>query len=601
MEVKIPQEIAEAIGEKALRPFEVEVKGFAWKRYSEVDLREWSIAKVRKFLALCELHQDFRGGKVLVKDLKTYIAAYESGTTKVKARKVTHFYDLLLSAIYHTPGHRVYMRNDENQQAMLAFYVKDIVYHPEQRDREYPKPETVVMHCLYESLGGRLETSFAWTEEDCVGCSINEVFLKAGIFPETPELRAQYVRECERFAAIAKLVGKEYTAKGIASDDLDDVTKDRDEHFFWGKSEKRIRLEKAGQPVRVIVDVFRETDTIERERTSDANLWFWSRLDKKVLKSKAQEEADLKLREQAQKEREKDHHNWSTQLEDLPHEDEVEERPTIEVPIHPFLAVYDKSRDKRIRVHVNYLTEYVYDRKLIDKLVLPVTEKDLVKLLAEHKLEYKDIVAGKSNGIVVLCKGPPGTGKTLTAEVLSESEARPLVAIQAANLGLDAEQVANRLAIYLRRVQRWNGILLINEADIYCAPRGNDLVQNAICGAFLETIEYSPCTVFLTTNREVDDAVASRCIARIDYDVPGKALLPNVWRILSETAGLKLSDKTIAQAVDEWPHLSGRDVKNLLALAQVISNVKKTEIDFETLRFVKHFKPTADVGAKKET
>lgn len=599
MKVKIPADIAQAIGERTMREFDVELKKFAWQRYTEVNIGRWSIAQVKRLRALVEPHAEVRGGKVLLKDLDMFVSAYEGGATRAKARKAEHFAELLKAALTRTPGHRVYVKNDVDGDAMLAFYVKEIKYYPERDERDHYSPPTVAMRVVYERFGGRFETQYSWTEEECVGLTVNEALTQRGVYLETVELRKQYIKEVARFHEVAKHVGGEYLASGVGVDDLDDTRRDDDNKGFWGTRQTRIDLAHDGKAARVIVDVFRETDKEGRESHVDLNMWFWKDVEATVYKSPVDAKREAELRAQAEDERKRDPNAWAKDLKDLETEDVEPERPSIEVPIHPFLACYDKGRDKRIRIHVNYLTPYVYDRGLAKKLVLPADEKRLVTMLAEHKLQYTDIVAGKSLGVVVLCKGPPGTGKTLTAEVLSEAEARPLVSIQAANLGLNAEQVAKRLGVYLKRVRRWNGILLINEADIYVAPRGSDLVQNAICGAFLETIEYAQATVFLTTNREVDDAVASRCIARIDYGVPGAALLPDVWRILSETAGLPLSKETVDAAVDEWPHLSGRDVKNLLALASVLSAVQRKPVDFEMLKFVKHFKPTADVGAPK--
>jgi len=103
----------------------------------------------------------------------------------------------------------------------------------------------------------------------------------------------------------------------------------------------------------------------------------------------------------------------------------------VEVPLHPYVAVFDLSKHLRLRIHVNNLTEYVYDEKMDEKLVLPTELKELVKLLIEHKgTAFEDIVKGKGDGAVVLLTGKPGFGKTLTAEVYAESEKKPLYSVQ---------------------------------------------------------------------------------------------------------------------------------------------------------------------------
>ena len=72
-------------------------------------------------------------------------------------------------------------------------------------------------------------------------------------------------------------------------------------------------------------------------------------------------------------------------------------------------------------IHVDNLTEYQYDASLREKLILPEEHRDLIDILTQDMdVLMDDIVAGKSGGTTILCKGAPGLGKTLTAEVHSE-------------------------------------------------------------------------------------------------------------------------------------------------------------------------------------
>ena len=93
------------------------------------------------------------------------------------------------------------------------------------------------------------------------------------------------------------------------------------------------------------------------------------------------------------------------------------------------------------------------------------------------------------------------------------------MSVQAAQLGIAADKIEESLAHILNLGNRWNAVVLLDEADVYISERGHDLAQNAIVAAFLRVLENHTSTVFLTTNRigMVDDAIASRCLARIDY------------------------------------------------------------------------------------
>jgi len=138
-------------------------------------------------------------------------------------------------------------------------------------------------------------------------------------------------------------------------------------------------------------------------------------------------------------------------------------------------------------------------------------------------------------------------------------------------------------------------VLLLDEADVYVRQRSNDLMQNAIVGVFLRVLEYQATVMFLTTNRpdDVDDAIASRCIAKLTYEAPTIQEQARIWKVLTTAQGLTVPDAVIDAIVDDNRFLSGRDVKNLLKLAAMHGVV-----DQDTIRFVRQFKPTGDVARK---
>jgi SpoVK/Ycf46/Vps4 family AAA+-type ATPase len=262
---------------------------------------------------------------------------------------------------------------------------------------------------------------------------------------------------------------------------------------------------------------------------------------------------------------------------------------------------FDLNRHARVKLYVDQLTRYEYRTDLGDKLILPADVRGLVDLLVGHKGGFEDIIAGKSGGAIILCAGSPGTGKTLTAQVYSEAMSRPLYSVQCSQLGVDPESLEKELLIVFARAARWNAILLLDEADVYVAARGRDLTQNAIVGVFLRILEYYSGVLFLTTNRAdlVDDAVASRCLARIDYAVPSPADQAKIWRTLADTSGVRMADAEIAKIVERFPYLSGRDVKNLLKLGSMVAGVRGGPVTADVIAGVKPFKPTADPAPKK--
>lgn len=384
-----------------------------------------------------------------------------------------------------------------------------------------------------------------------------------------------YSASRDKYIACHDKVGKQFLAQGIGTTNLDG--NDDEDDSPWSRWRfDTIQMVRNGDPSRVVIDVPYESDKKQDKDERDPDDSFWTR------KSFLDEKND-------------------TDDDDI-NEDEAEsDQPVSDtnIPLFPVLPVFDLTRHVRLRVHVDNLTEYVYDPKLGEKLVLPKDSRDLVELLLSHKGEFKDIVSKKGGGAVIACAGPPGVGKTLTAEVYAEVAQRPLYSVQASQLGTNEEKLETELLKVFQRSQRWNAILLIDEADVYVAARGHDLQQNAIVGVFLRVLEYYQGVLFMTTNRAdlVDDAILSRCVARIDYGPPTPADQARIWRILSETSGVNLAPTAVTEIVTRYPRLSGRDVKQLLKLSHMIAKSRgESEITAATIEFAKKFKPTIGDG-----
>ena len=118
--------------------------------------------------------------------------------------------------------------------------------------------------------------------------------------------------------------------------------------------------------------------------------------------------------------------------------------------------------------------------------------------------------------------------------------------------------------------------------------------------AFLRTLQTHNATLFLTTNRtnNVDDAIASRCLARIDYDMPNNDEQKQIWKILNDINQSGLSDHDIDTIVERHHQFSGRDIKQILKLASLWSSSKQTPVTTESIDFVAAFIPTRPFQSK---
>jgi hypothetical protein len=491
-----------------------------------------------------------------------------------RARNAEQMSTLMKMFLQKVEGHRIYKSDGES---WLAYYVNKVRFHPKEHMRgERVSPAWVGVELAYEFLGGRTETKIRLEEENCRNVTPQMALQAFGYVAETPELRAAYLREKEKFDELQPQIGRQLESWGVGTDDLDGNNDEDgdDDHWSWWRQVGKVNTGTEPEPGRLVVDVFKENPKKDDDDDDDVSLdaMFWAHNKVKRLTDDFEElsEADQERVQKA-----------------------LDAGVQIEVPLHPYLATFDLKRHKRLRVHVNNVRVHEYDKGLSDKLVLPREMKELVKLLIEHRAGgFRDIVAGKSGGAVVLLAGPPGTGKTLTAEVYAESEERPLYSVQCSQLGVSPKDLEKNLARCFRRAARWNAVMLLDEADVYVRKRGDDLNQNAIVGVFLRVLEYQGAVLFLTTNRpeDVDDAIASRCVAKLTYGAPNDVEQGLIWSILAGGAGIAMAPKEIAGFVKANPGLSGRDVKNLLKLAALMARGKPVEA--RTVEAVKKFKPT---------
>ncbi|GGI53452.1 AAA family ATPase [Oxalicibacterium solurbis] len=257
------------------------------------------------------------------------------------------------------------------------------------------------------------------------------------------------------------------------------------------------------------------------------------------------------------------------------------------IPLHCYLHLFHLELHHNVWVHVQNITAYEYKPELRDKLILPDHHRDLIDILtADMSSLMEDIVEGKSGGTTILCKGAPGLGKTLTAEVYSEVVGKPLYRVHSGQLGITAASVEQNLSSILRRAARWDAILLLDEADVYIRCRDNDLQHNAIVAEFLRTLEYFKGLLFMTTNRieDVDDAILSRCIATIQYELPPKEDAMRLWKSLSTQFHADLSDELIDKLSDVYAKCSGRDIKELLKLTSKYCKRKQIPFSEEAFR-----------------
>lgn len=371
--------------------------------------------------------------------------------------------------------------------------------------------------------GGGMTNAIVFYRHDLQGKSVPDLLAERGYFKETAELKAEYLEHERRFLELQRRFGQQFTCRNA-------MFLDRDR-----KDPEFMKL-----PRGVNAKCVNDEGVLERSFDFNADTTFWRELGIPVGFER--------------------------------------------VPLHCYLYLFHLELHRNVWVHVQNLDLYEYKPELREKLVLPDSHRDLIDILtSDLDVLVDDIVEGKSGGTIILCQGLPGLGKTLTAEVYSEVVGKPLYRVHSGQLGITAESVEANLSTVLQRAARWDAIMLLDEADVYIRCRDNDLQHNAIVAEFLRTLEYFSGLLFMTTNRidDVDDAILSRCIATIKYDVPPRDAAIRLWHTLAKQFEVELDDSLIETLADSYANASGRDIKELLKLTARFCSSKNIPLSAE--------------------
>ena len=104
--------------------------------------------------------------------------------------------------------------------------------------------------------------------------------------------------------------------------------------------------------------------------------------------------------------------------------------------------------------------------------------------------------------------------------------------ISAGELGKSVEKLKSQLPLIFQRADKWNAVLLLDEADVFLEQRSlHDVLCNALVSVFLRGLEYYQGIMFLTTDwvKLIDDAISSRIHLSLKYESLGLAAKRGIW------------------------------------------------------------------------
>lgn len=493
--------------------------------------------------------------------------------TNARPQNVEQAPDMLRLWLDGVPGHRLYRQ--EETGIWVPYVVESISSSDDDtsRSRRDGERNAVFVSIKFAySAGGEARSFEVHLTSGDIRVPVKDILARKGWRTETASLREAYERDMERMHKLVQSPGSQYLARGWGRP-LDSRT--------WAK---KLALSRQGKPARVIVDdpggVVPTSLSLEEEVGWEDDAGMGSEDDDPFDDNVDTVDNDF----------------WA----DKPTRNGKQTPKTqVDAPLWPYVPVFDLGRQVHVRVHARSLRPYVYDRAILDQLIIPTEQKELVGMLAANGHSgIRDIVSGKGEGVTLLLRGAPGLGKTITAEVFAEALGRPLYSVQSSQLGTDLNTLEQNLREVIRRAAKWGAVLLIDEADVFVQKRRDDLFRNAVVGVFLRVLEYHNGVLFLTTNRgtEIDDAVVSRCMVVIDYGLPGPEGLAQILSVLAALSDLKVKKEVLVMFAKRHPDATGRDARNVLDLGSKWAQKRGTGLGLKMLELAWRYRPSREEG-----
>jgi SpoVK/Ycf46/Vps4 family AAA+-type ATPase len=159
----------------------------------------------------------------------------------------------------------------------------------------------------------------------------------------------------------------------------------------------------------------------------------------------------------------------------------------------------------------------------------------------------------------------------------------PLYMLAASDLGSSSTEVESKLSNVLEMCQKWNAVLLIDEADVFLEERAShDLERNKLVSIFLRILEYYSGVLFLTTNRaaKIDPAFQSRIHISMTYSELSPSSRRHVWvNFIAGLSKAEFSDEELDRL--SRYKMNGREIKNVLKTAQLLASSKNAQLGFQ--------------------
>jgi len=253
----------------------------------------------------------------------------------------------------------------------------------------------------------------------------------------------------------------------------------------------------------------------------------------------------------------------------------------------PTVPVYSLDHKRWGDVPVVQLSPIIFDETAFSRTVLPDDYKVLLKKIAFNYKKNKcmDFVGTHKKGVVLALFGSPGSGKSLSIKGLAELTKSPIYSVGASDIGTNAAQIDKSLNNIFNLVSRWDGIVLIDEADAFMERRERKNIEQTACAsAFLTRIEQFEGILFLASNRmhTIDPAFDSRIHIRLFFSNLDKEGRAKVWKGAFERQQIRsLTDKDFESL--SCFKFNNREITNIVEIAKITAE-NPTNISYTVIK-----------------
>ncbi|BAZ24929.1 AAA ATPase central domain-containing protein [Kalymmatonema gypsitolerans NIES-4073] len=250
---------------------------------------------------------------------------------------------------------------------------------------------------------------------------------------------------------------------------------------------------------------------------------------------------------------------------------------------------FESGKDKDIKSDNNDVTRTEVfipqtPQRNLDDVILPKITRERIEA-ALNRIRYHDKLYNEWNlkkidpsgcRVALNFFGQPGTGKTSCAEAIAKLLNKQIITVNYAEIESKyVGETPKNITAAFRQAKETDSILFFDEADSILGKRLTSVTQSADHGVnvsrsvmLLQLDSFDGIVIFATNLPEnFDGAFVRRILAHIEFELPDKDCLFQLWQYLLPNEIPRTDDVTLDWLTSQSIGLAGGDILNVVKLA----------------------------------